>query len=117
MEAFVQEIADKPACQVLKMSGSTNGLIIETVSLLVSGRTVFIHKVTRVDNSNFINMKNDLITQIFEVKTSNLNRYDFQRAFLAAESYLFVRFDEMEKTVYSTTLNFFKPNKGVRIRS
>ena len=95
-EALVKAIADKTTEQVKKMPGSLNGLTIVTASPLVKGKTFFLHKVLEVDSSNFINNPNDLITQIDKKETSNFNHSEFVRAFLTADTYLFVRFSEME---------------------
>ena len=95
-EALIEAIADKTAKQVTKMPGSFNGLIIETASPLVLGQTRFVHKVVEVNSSNFINKKYDLITKVGKEETKKWNHTEFQREFLVADSYSFVRFSEME---------------------
>ena len=98
MEALTKEIADKLAFQVTKIPGTDHGLTIVTASPLVNGKTFFLHKVFEVNPSNFINLKNDLITKIVRADTNTLNHYEFMRLFLDAKSYSYVRFVEKEKT-------------------
>ena len=109
MKELTEELPNKSSFQVTKMPGTTNGLTIVTASPLVSGRTFFIHKVASVKGSNFINEKNDLITKIGDEETNEFNHSEFKRAFLATNSYSFVRFLKkfrvVKYTVFSISSN------------